>query len=487
MPDEFIDMVIAALRPRHLARSRWRSTVRPTRTGSPPPASASGGSTARRWSLWGAADPYLPPSSPAPTPIAFRTRELVELDGAGHWPWIDRPETIDLVCCVPAPLSPYDERPFTILGRASARRPLQLACLPKGIADAGSQFGLFFLAYNGYQVVRGITDSGTFPAFANARHVIDLENSLGAFFEPGFQQTLIHHAPWLIDFANFMYLNSHFVITTGFLAWLYFFRNEHFYFVRNMFMVAMGIALVGYALFPTAPPRLFPGLGFTDTIATFTGVAQDSQTASLLVNKYAAVPSMHIAFSLMVAVPGRGALAATRGCGRCGRRYPLLILFVIVATGNHFWFDAVAGAAVACFAAVVARQLARAPPGVWSWPRATTRGARRDASNLVQLQSADRQRRPQPRTAAEWRGYAPQPADRVPPDPERDLAHRADPQPGRRRADARTTSASSAGSRSSSARSWTRSTAATRGCRARAPCSAPSSTRPSTGSRRAWC
>jgi hypothetical protein len=240
------------------------------------------------------------------------------------------------------------------------------AVFPKGVLDAGVQFGLFFLAYNGYQVVRGITDSGTFPAFANARHVIDIENSLGAFFEPGFQQALIHHTPWLVDFANFMYLNSHFVITTGFLAWLYFMRNEHFYFVRNMFMIAMGIALVGYALFPTAPPRLFPGFGFTDTIATFTGVAQDSQTASLLVNKYAAVPSMHIAFSLMIAVPA-AALARNAWVRTLWSAYPLLIFFVIVATGNHFWFDAVAGAAVACLAAVGARQLARLRPDVWSW------------------------------------------------------------------------------------------------------------------------
>ncbi len=101
---------------------------------------------------------------------------------------------------------------------------------------------------------------------------MDLERSIGRFFEPGFQQALLEHTPWLIDFANFMYLNSHFVITTGFLAWLYLFRNEHFYFVRNMFLVAMGLALVGYALYPTAPPRLFPSEGFTDTIAAFTGV-----------------------------------------------------------------------------------------------------------------------------------------------------------------------------------------------------------------------
>ena len=245
---------------------------------------------------------------------------------------------------------------------------------PKGIVDGGVQFGLFFLAYNGYQVVRGITDSGSFAAFANARHVIDLENSLGAFFEPGFQQSVIHHAPWLADFANFMYLNSHFVITTAFLTWLYFFRNEHFYFVRNMFLVAMGVALIGYALFPTAPPRLFPGFGFTDTIATFTGVAQDSQTASLLVNKYAAVPSMHIAFSLMIAVPA-AALSRHAWARTLWSAYPLLIFFVIVTTGNHFWFDAVAGAAVACVAAVAARQLARLRPGVWSWPDESAREA----------------------------------------------------------------------------------------------------------------
>jgi hypothetical protein len=238
--------------------------------------------------------------------------------------------------------------------------------LPQGILDAGCQFLFFFLAYQGYQLVRGLTDSGAINAYVNAHHVMNLEQSVGAFFEPGFQQTLIQHTPWLVDFANFMYLNSHFVITTGFLAWLYLFRNEHFYFVRNMFLVGMGLALVGYAVFPTAPPRLFPSLGFTDTIASFTGVAQDSKTASLLLNQYAAVPSMHIAFSLMVAVP-----AATLSRRKASRLlwclYPPLIFFVIVATGNHYWFDAAAGAVVAGLAAIVALQLARVRPQAWAW------------------------------------------------------------------------------------------------------------------------
>ncbi len=244
--------------------------------------------------------------------------------------------------------------------------------LPRGWVDAGWQFLLFFLAYNGYQVVRGITDGGREVAFANAEQVIDLERSLGSYFEPGFQQALLDHAAWTVDAANFMYLNSHFVITTGFLAWLYLFRNQHFYFVRNMFMVAMVLALVGYALYPTAPPRLFPGEGFTDTIATFTGVAQDSETASLLVNQYAAVPSMHIAFSLMIAVPA-AALSRHAAARTAWSAYPLAVLFVIVATGNHFWFDAAAGAAVACLAALAARALARARPSVWAWPETAAR------------------------------------------------------------------------------------------------------------------
>jgi membrane-associated phospholipid phosphatase len=239
--------------------------------------------------------------------------------------------------------------------------------LPKGWLDAGCQFLLFFLAYNGYQVVRGLTDSGRALAIENADRLIEIERSLGTFFEPGFQQALILHASWLVDVANFLYLNSHFVVTTGFLAWLYLARNEHFYFVRNMFMVAMALALVGYALYPTAPPRFMVHEGFTDTIAAFTGAAQDSTTTGVLVNKYAAVPSMHIAFSLMIAVPA-AALSRHLASKLLWSSYPLVVLFAIVATGNHFWLDAAAGAAVACLAAVTATQLARLRPAAWSWP-----------------------------------------------------------------------------------------------------------------------
>ena len=237
--------------------------------------------------------------------------------------------------------------------------------LPRGWGDLLRQFAFFFVAYQGYQLVRGIADGRDAVALANGVHVMQLERSLGAFFEPGFQQAFLSHH-WVIEIANWMYFNSHFVITISFLAWLYLFRNENFNFVRNMFLVAMGIALLGYALFPTAPPRMFPSAGFTDTIAAFTNMNQDSSFNSVMVNPYAAVPSMHIAFSLMIAVPAMS-LVRSIWARAIWSGYPLLVFFVITVTANHYWFDAAAGAAVACLAAVSAHQLARLRPQAWSW------------------------------------------------------------------------------------------------------------------------
>jgi hypothetical protein len=248
-------------------------------------------------------------------------------------------------------------RPLASIGRR----------LPKGWGDLLTQFALFLVAYQGYQMVRGLADGKAAEAIANGERVIDLERSLGAFFEPGLQQALLSHH-WLIDGANFMYLNAQFVITTGFLAWLYLFRNQNFYFVRNMFLVAMGLALIGYAAFPTAPPRFFTEAGFTDTIAALTNVDQDSGGVSLLVNPYAAVPSMHCAFALMIAVPGM-LLSRNAAARAFWSIYPLVVFFVIVVTANHYWFDAAAGAAVACLAALAAdRVLTRIRPQSWAWP-----------------------------------------------------------------------------------------------------------------------
>ena len=100
-----------------------------------------------------------------------------------------------------------------------------------------------------------------------------------------------------------MYVNSHFTITTLTLAFIYLRRNPSFYFIRNMFMVAMGIALVLYAAYPTAPPRFMPEWGFQDSVAEFTGLTSEGSSADALYNPFAAVPSMHVAFALMLGLP----------------------------------------------------------------------------------------------------------------------------------------------------------------------------------------
>jgi membrane-associated phospholipid phosphatase len=243
------------------------------------------------------------------------------------------------------------------------------AWLPHGYGDAGRQLGLFVLAELCYELVRGLADGERVQAMINGQHVINLERSLGAYFEPGFQQLFLDHR-WVIDFANFMYMNSHFVVTTAFLVWLYIFRNQHFYFVRNMFMVAMALALVGYALLPTAPPRMFDG--FSDTITDFAQVNHDSALVKVFINPYAAIPSMHCAFALMIGITG--ALIARHPVTKIAWAvYPLLVFWVVVVTANHFWIDAAAGALVAILAALAAREvLARARPAVWSFRPATT-------------------------------------------------------------------------------------------------------------------
>jgi membrane-associated phospholipid phosphatase len=250
----------------------------------------------------------------------------------------------------------------------SARRAgtTESSWLPKGWPDALTQLSLFAIADLLYETVRGISESNAAVAFSNARDVVEIEQGLGLFFEQGFQAWVMGERV-LVDIANFMYVNSHFTITTAFLVWLYLRRNEHFYFVRNMFMIAMALALVGYATMPTAPPRFLPELGFVDTIAYYADVRHDSAFVALFFNPYAAIPSMHVAFSLMIAVPAV-LLVKSRVLKSMWAFYPALVTSVVIVTGNHWWLDAAAGAAVAAVAAVVARAvLARARPAAWAW------------------------------------------------------------------------------------------------------------------------
>jgi hypothetical protein len=240
--------------------------------------------------------------------------------------------------------------------------------LPRGPLDAVRQLLLFAGAYYLYRIVRGVVDGEVTSAFSHARWIVNVERGLHLFFEPSVQTWTLGRG-WLIHAADFTYVNAHFVITTAFLVWLYFWRNDAFYFVRNMFMVAMGLALVLYVVFPTAPPRFLPEWGFTDTVTDFFGQGA-SHSASVLYNPYAAMPSMHVAFALMIGVSGVR-LIKVKIAKVFWSLYPFFITFVVIVTANHFWLDAAVGGVVAATSAYAAAALARARPQAWAFAEAT--------------------------------------------------------------------------------------------------------------------
>jgi membrane-associated phospholipid phosphatase len=228
------------------------------------------------------------------------------------------------------------------------------------------QLGLWIGAYYVYRLVRGLMDGQTAVAFDHARGIVELERNVGLFFEPGLQHWVSNHMSWLIDVTSWCYVNLHLIGTSVFMLWLYLARRNVFPFVRNMFMIAMGLALVGYLVFPTAPPRYLPEWGFTDTVSDFVGT-HAANTASVLYNPYAAIPSMHVAFALMIGFCG-ARLTRRRWLRLLWYFYPALVTVVVVVTANHFWLDAALGAVVAALAYYGASYaLARARPEAWAW------------------------------------------------------------------------------------------------------------------------
>jgi hypothetical protein len=252
-------------------------------------------------------------------------------------------------------------------------RVLQAYVLPQGWLDLLRQISLFASAFLVYDLVRGGVEGRATAAFQHARELISVERTLHLFVEPSVQ-AWASGSHVLMVAASWIYLNAQFTVTFAALAYLYFRRNTSFYFVRNMLLIAMPIALAGYAVFPTAPPRFLPEWGFIDTVSDLTpiSVSHTSASMSALFNPYAAVPSMHVAFSLMIGWP-LARLArrpAVRVLWLC---YPFLITFVIVVTANHFILDALLGALTAGVAAFGASWLARARPAAWRFAPAPRR------------------------------------------------------------------------------------------------------------------
>ncbi len=228
------------------------------------------------------------------------------------------------------------------------------------------EIGLVALAFLLYFLVRGSVVDREAEALGNAIDVIDLERSLGFFWEPDLNAAVLDYRA-LIQFFNAVYFWLDFPLIVAIGLWLYFFGRRHEYTVARDALLASGaIALIVYHLFPVAPPRLLPaeyGFDFVDTVKVHTGLAYQAESTAPFVNPYAAMPSLHYGWAVLV---GGVLFWSTRNVWlrALGVFMPVGQIAAIVFTANHYFLDAMAGLVVGLLGLLVAMALQR-----WAYPR----------------------------------------------------------------------------------------------------------------------
>lgn len=236
--------------------------------------------------------------------------------------------------------------------------------------------GLFLV----YKVGRQLATGHTADAFRNARHVWNLERAVHLPDEVSVQSALLH-GDTLVRQANTYYATVHFPATLAFLVWLYLRRPAHYVWARRVLATVTTAALVLPFAFPLAPPRMLTGTGLVDTARTYGPSVYGPPSSDHLSNQFAAMPSLHFGWALMVAV---GLIAATRSRRRrLWLLHPLITLLVIVGTANHYWLDAIVATVM------LGAALAVVPPP-WRTSGTAGRGARRPASQEPVLVGAGR-------------------------------------------------------------------------------------------------
>jgi membrane-associated phospholipid phosphatase len=220
--------------------------------------------------------------------------------------------------------------------------------LPRGYADLLRQSAIWFGFLFAYQLARGLADRNPARAFTNGWRVLDFEQrTTHHIVELTFQQ-FAASSRLLTDLVAWTYWNSEFTVVGLALLWVYLRRNEAFRRFRNAVLLANALGLIGYVILPTAPPRMFPTLGFLDTLDAFGGLNHGSGIVSLAANPYAAMPSLHAADALIVGIV-LSSVARRRVWKALWLVWPLWVWFAVIATGNHFWLDVAAGILLAWF------------------------------------------------------------------------------------------------------------------------------------------
>ena len=224
--------------------------------------------------------------------------------------------------------------------------------LPRGWAHLALQFAFWIGFYFAYQLARGVADrEGVDAAFANGAWIIDFQRSLGSMVELTFQHA-VEQSGLLIQATSLTYWLSQFAVVGIALIWVYFNAHERFYGFRNMLIVGNLIGLLGYVLLPTAPPRMFPQAGFTDTLAAHSTVNHSSTFVAFASNPYAAMPSLHALDATIVSVV-MATVVRRRWAKVLWLAWAPWVWFAVMATGNHFWLDVAAGVLVAGIAAAI--------------------------------------------------------------------------------------------------------------------------------------
>ena len=198
---------------------------------------------------------------------------------------------------------------------------------------------LSFLVF--YKISRFIAIGDAQTAFNNAYALVDFEKWLGIFGEISVQQFFIEHTD-LVKFLNKFYMIVHIPSTVVFFMWLYHKKSSYYTFVRNGFLIANSLTIFFYIGYPCAPPRMLNDLGFIDTLLKVSDVNLYTGMFSGMFNQYAAVPSMHFGNSFLIGI-GVFLLSKNKLVKRLIIFYPIFVLLVIIATGNHFFLDAIIG------------------------------------------------------------------------------------------------------------------------------------------------
>ncbi|MEU6809841.1 phosphatase PAP2 family protein [Streptomyces sp. NPDC046831] len=239
----------------------------------------------------------------------------------------------------------------------AAERKTDATARPPLVRELLLVTGLFLVYKAGRQLAAGHTGE----AFRNAHRVWDLERAVHLPGEASVQSPLLH-GDTLAHLANTYYATVHFPATAAFLVWLYLRRPAHYVWARRVLAAVTAAALVLHLAFPLAPPRMLATTGLVDTARVYGPSVYGPPRTDHLSNQFAAMPSLHFGWALMVAV---GLILATRSRWRpLWLLHPLLTLLVIVGTANHYWLDAMAATVLVLAALAVVRLPQRAAAAV---------------------------------------------------------------------------------------------------------------------------